>query len=125
MGLQDFWIGLNDLDNEATFTWVSTVASTFTLWATNQPDDYKGKEDCVVAGASDWQDTRCGRRFPFVCEMGFHTNLVNFKGSDFYLGEEEVTQAEAQDLCTARGGNLVSFENEHEWAFVRGLQRKE
>ena len=47
-GTQWYWIGLTDLSVEGTFRWQSTgqVAS-YTNWATTQPDNDKGTEDCV------------------------------------------------------------------------------
>ena len=41
------WIGLNDVNFEGTFEWVSGEPVTFLNWDTNQPDNAGGVEDYV------------------------------------------------------------------------------
>ncbi|XP_062928283.1 echinoidin-like [Mobula hypostoma] len=41
------WIGLNDIYQEGTFTWVDGTACNYTRWDVAQPDDYQGNEDCA------------------------------------------------------------------------------
>ena len=42
-----FWIGLNDIDEEGNFVWVSGEPVTFTNWAPGQPDDYLPGNDAT------------------------------------------------------------------------------
>lgn len=45
------WIGLNDIDNFAghrMFRWSDNSPVTFTNWAKGEPNNYKGKQNCVA-----------------------------------------------------------------------------
>jgi len=56
------WIGLNDLGNRFTYSWVSGDSSTYRNWAPGQPSLFgNGPEDCVElkvepGGISQWND---------------------------------------------------------------------
>ncbi len=76
-GADQYWIGLSDTDIEGTFAWVDGEPLDFANWASGQPDDAGGAEDCVeinhpgfAAGA--WNDTGCMDTdlAGFVCEVG-------------------------------------------------------
>lgn len=55
------WIGLNDIQNEGTFVWVSGEALTFTNWSFGEPNDANGIEDYVnmypnTFSTGEWND---------------------------------------------------------------------
>ncbi|KAJ7363155.1 hypothetical protein OS493_011433 [Desmophyllum pertusum] len=68
--LDGVWIGLNDVKTEGAFYWPDGSHVTYTKWASNQPDNQYGYQDCVEMRIDQgtWDDTSCGRQLPFVCE---------------------------------------------------------
>eukprot|EP00058_Branchiostoma_floridae_P028410 XP_002613901.1 hypothetical protein BRAFLDRAFT_208611 [Branchiostoma floridae] len=73
-----FWIGLHDQRREGHFEWMDGVAlGRYKPWDSHQPDDAKGKEDCVQYfmytesrfGANKWNDADCNDPFPFICQV--------------------------------------------------------
>ncbi|XP_056596738.1 CD209 antigen-like protein C [Triplophysa dalaica] len=75
------WIGLNDLDTEGRWVWVSnqTLEETgLQFWlkresGQNEPDNWKGEdssgENCAITRILDhWSDVPCKRNFNFICE---------------------------------------------------------
>lgn len=70
---REWWTGLNDRDDEGTFTWVSGEAVSYTNWSSGEPNDYGRGEDCAPlhsAGGEQWNDTDCDDDNRFVCEAG-------------------------------------------------------
>jgi hypothetical protein len=67
----DAWIGLNDVATEGTMLWEDGGApDPYTHWATLQPDDFDGTEDCVelLADGRGWNDRPCTDLRVYVCE---------------------------------------------------------
>lgn len=72
---QNFWIGLNDRNDEGGYVWADGTPVTYTNWSTHQPNDWNGAQDCVevlLYGSSTlmntWNDLSCAATRPFVCE---------------------------------------------------------
>ncbi len=66
----DKWIGLNDLSTEGTYTWLYGSSSYYS-WATNEPNNYNGGEDCIgqYAGGT-WNDFSCTSTLSgYVCQI--------------------------------------------------------
>jgi hypothetical protein len=48
-----------------------------TVWAPNEPDNYKNNEDCIVMLKNGtFADTPCCDTFPYVCYKKMTTNIV-------------------------------------------------
>lgn len=64
------WIGLNDVVTEGSFHWSDGSQLTYSKWATGQPDNKNGYQNCVemVVHGGNWMDTSCGRQLPFICQ---------------------------------------------------------
>ena len=67
----DWWLGLNDREQEGTFVWVATDEElTYSNWAPGEPNDLLG-EDCVSmddSPAGEWNDASCSNTERYVCE---------------------------------------------------------
>ena len=71
--LADTWIGLNDLASEGDMIWDGgEPLATYSHWATDQPDDFDGLEDCVelLADGRGWNDRACTDLRQYLCERG-------------------------------------------------------
>ena len=67
----DTWIGLNDLATEGDMRWDGTGdVSVYVNWATDQPDNFGGDEDCVevLADSRGWNDLPCTDLHAYLCE---------------------------------------------------------
>lgn len=67
----DWWIGLDDLDQEGAFTWSDGTPLDFTAWNEGEPNNV-GDEDCVnlpnwTGGL--WNDLPCEELRPYICRM--------------------------------------------------------
>lgn len=64
-----FWIGASDRVQEGSMVWNGGAAITFSHWAEGEPNDYAGREDCVVKTPDgSWNDLSCRDRNAYVCE---------------------------------------------------------
>lgn len=74
---QSSWIGLNDLNEEGTFTWTDGTTPAYTRWnrRPKQPDNWAwdgkpGSENCVEIRQTygyRWNDKRCYYTLPSIC----------------------------------------------------------
>ncbi|KAK3750396.1 hypothetical protein QZH41_005564 [Actinostola sp. cb2023] len=141
------WIGLNDLGTEGVYTWSDASPLSYTNFANNEPNDWRGMEDCMEMRRYDgkWNDQNCGLQQPFVCRK--HNNSVippytmvpptpgpavgkcnptwvNYDKSCYkFVFMELQNWANAQSVCQAgangnMNGSLVSINNMYEQAFI-------
>lgn len=72
---EQVWIGYNDIFSEGHFVGTDGRPPRFTHWDIDEPNNYKGQEDCVVMWKSPrgdngaWNDDQCDIRWPFICEI--------------------------------------------------------
>ena len=67
----DWWIGLNDLEEEGTFVWSDGSEVGYENWNDNEPND-SGGEDCTHFsswGGGGWNDLPCDRQHAYLCEF--------------------------------------------------------
>jgi hypothetical protein len=66
---RDWWMGLEDMDEDGQWRWVDGTAASFLDFGPDQPS---GGEVCVEFDddpAGTWNDEGCGTNNPFVCEL--------------------------------------------------------
>ena len=65
------WIGLHrDTKDNTSWLWVDGSQAIFTDWSQNQPDNWKGIEDCVeMVTSGKWNDKDCSDYLHYVCEI--------------------------------------------------------
>ncbi|XP_063042201.1 mannose-binding protein C-like [Engraulis encrasicolus] len=68
---QHEWIRATDRETEGTFLDTDDSPLTFTKWQTGEPNNYKGKEDCVYVNRANklWNDCVCSAKYLVVCEI--------------------------------------------------------
>ncbi|KAJ8337080.1 hypothetical protein SKAU_G00383000 [Synaphobranchus kaupii] len=71
-----FWIGLSDTHKEKTWLWSDGTSATakgdFLRWNPGEPNNYRGKEDCVhsnYGGPKGWNDASCNSKYPSICAL--------------------------------------------------------
>ena len=86
----DYWIGLNDIQTEGIFKWISSnTTPSFTNWNPanpREPNNYFG-EDCVVLRELHnfkWNDVPCRSKHRFICELR-RSKIIKFIYLDLYI----------------------------------------
>ncbi|XP_041443149.1 hepatic lectin isoform X1 [Xenopus laevis] len=73
-----FWIGLNDLEEEGTWTWVdgTDYSTSYQFWTKGEPNDHLKNEDCAHLWnfTGEWNDVHCTFEVPYaICEKKIKT----------------------------------------------------
>ena len=65
------WIGLHrDPSNNSRWQWIDGSLAVYLNFANNQPDDWKGTEDCVeMLPSRKWNDLNCNTPSHYSCEL--------------------------------------------------------
>lgn len=65
------WIGLNALDLSTGYQWSDGSPVKYLNWATNEPNDAGGEEDCVdiFLRNGKWNDDHCAYQLGYVCKV--------------------------------------------------------
>ncbi|XP_068997833.1 galactose-specific lectin nattectin-like [Embiotoca jacksoni] len=63
------WVGGHDEVKEGVWLWSDGSVFNFNSWGRGQPDNYKGREDCLEInfGGKDFNDGTCSTKKSFVC----------------------------------------------------------
>ena len=66
-----FWIGVSDTALEGVFKNYNDglYVGDFLPWVVNQPDNYQGKEDCVILVNYQFNDYNCENFMRVLCEL--------------------------------------------------------
>jgi hypothetical protein len=67
-----FWLAVSDRVQEGRMLGSGGDPVAFFNWSPGQPDDFQGREDCVVktTPAGTWNDRPCSNVIGYVCERG-------------------------------------------------------
>ena len=66
---QDYWLGMDDRDEEGTFLWADGSPVEFERWHAGEPNDWGEGEDCAAFWSDDhWNDYYCDRELGVICE---------------------------------------------------------
>ncbi|XP_074836497.1 uncharacterized protein LOC142003438 [Carettochelys insculpta] len=70
MNGKEYWIGLNDLSKEGTFTWVDDSSVSYSNWNQGEPNNVGSGEDCVMMYKDGkWNDAQCANNVDgWICE---------------------------------------------------------
>lgn len=69
-----YWLAANDIGHEGTFVWATNGQPVPNLWATGQPDNMGGNENCLEftyrwsETVPVWNDIPCHQQYPYFCE---------------------------------------------------------
>ncbi|KAL6481078.1 hypothetical protein MHYP_G00091580 [Metynnis hypsauchen] len=106
------WIGLfND-----SWKWSDQSASSFRYWASTQPDNQGGNENCTAVSMTDqghWSDVNCQNKLPFIC---YDNKLILIK--------QNLTWREALRYCRVKHVDLVSVHSEKIQLWVKEVAQK-
>ena len=66
-----WWLGLNDQAQEGNYTWTDGTPRNYTAWASGEPNNYGGDEDCtqMYASGGAWNDSICNGTSNFICAL--------------------------------------------------------
>lgn len=118
------WIGLNDAATEGTFAWSSGQSSSYTNWASGQPNNTTTNDYVSISSAGTWT-MGSGTSVvtyglleyqPAPASVAFGPMLNPANGSEYYLLTRGTWQ-QAQAAAIILGGHLVTIDNaqENEW----------
>lgn len=71
----DFWIGVNDIEEEDNFVNMLNKTVSYTNWYPGEPNNYDprfedGKDDCVeMSFRGLWRDASCSNTFHALCSQ--------------------------------------------------------
>lgn len=67
----DWWIGLNDLETEGTFRWLSGEPVAYTRWASGEPNNINNEDCAQLYPDGTWNDKACSSPwYRYLCEAG-------------------------------------------------------
>ncbi|XP_071848194.1 C-type lectin lectoxin-Phi1-like [Apostichopus japonicus] len=82
------WIGLNDQKTEGEFEWDAHNREVFlpeqTFWKRGEPNNFMDNENCVEinrGGLGRWNDCKCRKSLPFICELELFTLSKGGRGN--------------------------------------------
>ncbi|XP_055969178.1 CD209 antigen-like protein E [Sorex fumeus] len=61
------WIGLSDHHDEASWQWVDGTPFQLSFWKPGEPNN-DNNEDCVELYNDGWNDDKCSKEKPWICE---------------------------------------------------------
>ncbi|KAG8446993.1 hypothetical protein GDO86_014439 [Hymenochirus boettgeri] len=136
-GVEELWIGLNDMKHQMNFEWSDGSTVTFTSWHPFEPNNFRdSKEDCVTIWGPEgkWNDSPCNQTLPSICKKPGSANQEGKeekhpcqKGwswhspSCYWLSDVSATYNEAAKACSDKSARLLTIRNRFDQAFVNSL----
>eukprot|EP00961_Rhodomonas_salina_P011512 154992-Rhodomonas_salina.4 len=120
----NMWIGLNDIDDEGSFTWTWGGSPMFTPWKSGQPNNHDGDRDCAAMepvpassfGVAEWGDDRCYKRKPYLCSAIWCDGTVPPSSNGltesihcYKFFSSPKSRADALAACQSWGGTLATI----------------
>ncbi len=128
------WIGINDLEVEGSFAWVTSAAVIYSNWSSSEPNDSGGDEDCALSSGGNWNDGECSNLREFVCEcdpmrltppppdcMTSSAYSRIYQGRRYRWEPNPTNYAAAQTSCASEGGHLVVVTDDTENGYVQDM----
>ncbi|XP_065681610.1 uncharacterized protein LOC100201799 isoform X1 [Hydra vulgaris] len=85
-----YWIGLNALQNNRTFTWSDNTTSLFSNWKPDEPNNFQdSNEECVETTINGWNDNNCNRFFGYICKVKRDKLQPNTNLATDYINHKE------------------------------------
>eukprot|EP00057_Strongylocentrotus_purpuratus_P027654 XP_011682128.1 PREDICTED: macrophage mannose receptor 1 isoform X1 [Strongylocentrotus purpuratus] len=136
----EFWIGLNDGNSPMSFQWEDETPVDFTLWNTDEPNNYAGTaEDCVeMYMFGYWNDNLCSVKQHGACKRpkenlgptlepitpsGCSLGDIANGGSCYFVMDTPKNWADARADCAGFSprGNLVSVADRYEQSVLTSI----
>ena len=73
-GVDQLWIGLNDINEEGNYVWVDGLPLNYHFWAQGQPRDVSNSQNCAEMNGNSgdepaaWHVTYCNSRQGYICQ---------------------------------------------------------
>jgi glucose/arabinose dehydrogenase len=120
-----YWIGINDVESEGNFEWVSSQPVSYTNWAPGEPNN-NGSQDygwMNYGNTRQWDDVGGAAIFRGIIEIGdanpTQPQVFTYNGNEYRLTSGISSWQQAQAEATARGGNLVTINDSAEEAWLK------
>lgn len=128
-----FWIGLAEL-TEDQWMWGPAEAPTFGAWASGEPNNMGGHENCaeLMVPGGEWNDRRCDDAIAYVCEpsesnvapFGCTGRLVRTPHGQYCFHTSALRSwDDAFAACAASGGQLAKLTTQAESDALREATR--
>ncbi|XP_026208859.1 macrophage mannose receptor 1-like [Anabas testudineus] len=106
--LTEAWIGLHSYPGKNNRRWYWSLpglefSETQTRWDSEEPNDYRGQENCVLMNDQKWSDYPCNDKHQFIC----YSETKQFNKS-FHVISSMMTWPQAQRYCREHHTDLVS-----------------
>ncbi|KAM4597994.1 C-type mannose receptor 2 [Polymixia lowei] len=134
--IEELWIGLHDTEMQMDFQWTDHTPVIFTHWHPFEPNNFRNtQEDCVTIWGPEgrWNDSPCNQTLPSICKKPGTKSDGKTQHQDckkgwrwqspacYWVGEDQLTFAEAKKACEDSGAALITITNRFEQAFANSL----
>merc|ERR1719197_910454 len=65
---RDIWLGASDMLKEGSWHWSTGGHFTYSDWGMGQPNNARGRQNCLMLNGYRWNDVSCNLRARFICQ---------------------------------------------------------